>query len=64
MCYDNSNEVERIGDRNIKRFTAIGMVVCNDGVNTIWVVWSNNCHDQFKEYDVRYLNPRVITRIE
>ena len=64
MCYDNSIEVKRIGDRNIKQFIGIGIVVASTRSGTIWVLWGANCRDTIKEYDVRTLNPRVIKRVE
>lgn len=41
----------------------LGVVVTNDGVKTIGVVWDAGCKSRFEEYKVIDLNPLVISRV-
>ena len=45
------------------RFVAVGMVVANDRVNTIRVLWPDSCKEKFKVYNVNDLNPAVIYHV-
>lgn len=43
--------------------TGVGVVVANDGVLTIGVMWASNCLHAYKTYDVRLLNMKTIERV-
>jgi hypothetical protein len=72
MCYDNRDLMRQL--LNEKHITqkqhdeqvhfGLGLVVTNDGKQIIHVVWDNVSNEKFKEYDVRFLNPLVISRVE
>ena len=61
MVIDQRDEWKRRGSPpNIKPFVGLGMVVANNGVDRIRVLWGANCRDAFLEYEVARLNPDVI----
>lgn len=43
--------------------TDIGVVVANDGIRTIAVVWDASCFHSYREYDVKVLHPDSIARV-
>lgn len=47
----------------LRGHVGLGMVVANDGVNTIHVVWDAGCKEPFKGYEVSSLNPLVVSRV-
>jgi len=47
------------------RHCGVGIVIANDGVQTIRVLWDAGCSEQYKSYDMDAgLNPAVIYRVE
>ena len=44
-------------------FCGIGIVVSNDGVSQIIVMWDSSCKKRLSHYDVVSLNPNVISRL-
>lgn len=68
MGFDNRDQLRRYPTETKRAgytpHTGIGIVVHNDGVKIIHVVWDSNCKDAFSEYNVSNgLNPQVIYRI-
>ncbi len=44
-------------------FYALGIVIANDGNDSITVMWSPHCHEKFSTYSVHGLNGAVISRV-
>ena len=66
MMFNNTDlawRLERAGSR-VKEHVAIGMVVSNDGKDTICVLWDGHCDEPFCVYAVSGLNPTVISRLQ
>ena len=62
MVYDNSDHRSVTGGM-AQKHVGLGIVVANDGMFYIRVVWGSNCKHQYLEYDVRTLNPNVIFHV-
>lgn len=60
--------VERIkvknGNIQVRTFKGIGLVVSNDGISQIAVIWGSNCAKMFNVYDVTALNARTVSVLE
>lgn len=68
MMFDNRAAVERarkedLSMPDVRTHVGVGVVLANDGAGTIWVLWDSGCRDMFTEYNVKTLNPNVISRI-
>jgi len=59
MVYDNTM-MESVQAGRERKHTGLGIVVANDGVSRIRVLWDSGCSRQFLEYHVEALNPNVI----
>lgn len=69
MVFDNAMVIEESRKSDLAMIDAIthfgfGLVVANDGDKRIHVIWDSNCSKAYLSYDVRFLNPKVIYRVE
>ena len=48
----------------LKKFFACGLVVANDGIEKIIVLWPDNCRERLKTYYVANLNAVCISRVK
>ena len=63
MVFDNRQSRAVTGGM-AEPFVGLGMVVANNGVDRIRVLWGANCARAFLEYVVEQLNPEVIYFLE
>jgi hypothetical protein len=65
ILIDQNEEWKRMGSpAHLRPFVGLGMVVANDGVSQIAVLWGGNCKDGYTEYDVTTLNEATIYHVE
>jgi hypothetical protein len=68
ILYDNRKHVagwkKFLSTSEAVEHVGIGIVVANDGINTIRVVWGANCEKPYLEYNVTSLNASVIRHAE
>jgi hypothetical protein len=62
MVFNNA-DTQAVTGGMAPRFIGLGIVVANDGMFHIRVVWGSNCKHQYLEYDVRTLNRNVIFHV-
>lgn len=68
MLFDNRVELEKLRKEDLSSTDAVphvgfGLVVANNGSGRIQVLWDENCARRYLMYEVRMLNPKVISRI-
>ena len=64
ILIDQDEEWKRIGSpAHLKPFHGLGLVIANDAVSQIWVLWGANCKDGFTEYNVATLNEKSIYHV-
>ena len=63
IVYD-SRKTTLVNKGIVPAFVGLGVVVANDGIDRIRVIWGANCRDAFLEYTVSTLNPEVIRFLE
>lgn len=64
ILIDQRKEWERMGSpSHLVPFIGLGMVVANDGVSQIRVVWGANCKASFVEYNVETLNTATMYHV-
>ena len=59
MVFDSASGKSTDGNVRTTRFQAIGIVIANDGINTISVLWPEHCKNRFITYNVTSLNGKV-----
>jgi len=65
ILIDQNAEWKRMGSpKHLKPFVGLGMVIANDGVSQIYVLWGANCKDWFTEYHVKTLNAATMYHVE
>jgi hypothetical protein len=64
IMIDQNDEWRRRGSpRDIAPFVGLGVVVANDGIKRIAVLWGSNCRDTYVEYSVDRLNPATMYHV-